>query len=119
MLHQTPAVESMNRIGGTSLGPNHVMVCFDQIKSIGPINYTFILAVFDNQTKMPVYFVTAEENPTRHIHGGPSHFLSIFDKPGHCTLAASDEFADPDKFFPEAMRLVSARFGVDLRDEQK
>jgi hypothetical protein len=51
--------------------------------------------------------------------GGPSHFLSIFDKPGHCTLAASDAFADADKFFPEAMRLVAARFAVDLRQEKK
>jgi hypothetical protein len=119
MLPQTPAVESMNRIGGTSLGPNHTMLCFDQIKSVGPMKYTFILAVYDNRTREPVYFVTSEENPTRHIHGGPSHFLSIFDVPGHCTLAASDEFADADRFFPEAMRLVSARFGVDLHSEPK
>ncbi len=111
---QMPAIETFNQIGGSDLGPNHTMVCCDQIKSKPPYRFAFILVVMEKATRMPVYFVTSEENPGRDGWGGPSHFLGVYDKPGHLTMAASDEFGVTDTFFPEAMRLAAARFGVSL-----
>jgi hypothetical protein len=94
-----------------------VLFC-DQVKSVPPYDYKFLLAVYDKKTQEPVYFVASEANPGRETWGGGSHFFSIYDRPGHLTLAVSDQFADADVFFPEALRLVSKRFGVPLSEDK-
>src|SRR5438309_2046596 len=98
-----PRVESMNRVASAPLGENHTVLLFDQIKSAGHVEYAFLVAVFDNATQRPVYFVASEVNSTAETFGGGSHFLGVFDGDGHANRGASDDWGDPKKFFPEAL----------------
>jgi hypothetical protein len=107
-----PLVKSMNRVGAVPLGDGRTAIMFDGIESVGAIAYAFILAVYDDATREPVYFVTAEVNARAAEFGGGSHFLCAFDGPKHVNMGASDAWADPDKFFPEALRVAAERFGV-------
>jgi hypothetical protein len=107
-----PVVESMNRISGAPLGDKHTVLLFDKIKSSGLVEYAFLLGVFENDEQKPVYFVASEVNTMAAAFGGGSHFLGVFDGSGHANLGSSDDWGDPRKFFPEAMRLASERFGV-------
>jgi hypothetical protein len=109
-----PLVESMNRVAAAPLGDKHTALLFDTIKSAGAVQYTFLLGVFDNETQKPVYFVASEVNATAAVFAGGSHFLGVFDGTGHANLGSSDDWADPRKFFPEAIRLAAERFGVSL-----
>ena len=113
-----PRVESMNRVAGAPLGADHTAVLFDQIKSAGAVQYAFLVAVFDNQRKQPVYFVASEVNSMAQTLGGGSHYLGVFDEDGHANLGASDEWGDPNRFFPEALRIASEQFGIKGTDAQ-
>jgi hypothetical protein len=53
-----------------------------------------------------VLFVASEVNATAATLGGGSHFLGVFDSQGHANRGASDDWADPKKFFPEALRIA-------------
>jgi hypothetical protein len=112
-----PAVESMNRVGGAPLGEKHTALLFDNIKSAGSVQYAFLLAILDNDTQEPVYFVASEVNTTAAAFGGGSHYLGVFDGSGHANLGSSDDWGDPRKFFPEAIRLAAQRFGVSVEGE--
>ncbi|HLT47481.1 MAG TPA: hypothetical protein VK002_09660 [Rubricoccaceae bacterium] len=107
-----PLVRSMNRVGAAPLGGGHTAVMFDGIKAFGTIEYAFILAVYDDATREPVYFVTSEVNAMAKELGGGSHFLCAFDGPRHVNMGASDEWADPEKFFPEALRIAAEWVGA-------
>jgi hypothetical protein len=102
----------MNRVGAAPLGDKHTAVMFDGIESVGTIEYAFILAVYDDATGEPVYFVTSEVNARAKASGGGSHFLCAFEGPVHVNMGASDDWTDPEKFFPEALRIAKERFGI-------
>ena len=112
-----PIVKSMNRVGAAPLGDGHTALMFDSIASVGPIQYTFILAVYDDTTREPVYFVTSEVNAMAAEFGGGSHFLRAFDGPKHLNMGASNDWAEPDKFFPEALRRAAEWVGGAPRRE--
>ncbi len=61
-MNYMPCVESMNRVAGAPLGDRHTVVLFDQIKSAGQVQYAFLVAVFENATQQPVYFIASEIN---------------------------------------------------------
>jgi hypothetical protein len=107
-----PLVESMNRVSGAPMGEKHTALLFDNIKSAGSVQYAFLLAVFDNEKQKPVYFVASEINSMAAAFGGGSHFLGVFDGSGHANFGSSDDWGDPSKFFPEAIRLAAAHIGV-------
>ena len=111
-MRYAPAVESLNQIGGAPFGPGRTVLFFDQIKSSGPIQYALLLGVFDNASESPLYFVTSEVNAANSAHGGGSHFLGVFNGEAHANHGASDDWADPEKFFPEALKLAAADFGI-------
>lgn len=108
-----PLIEEANRIATLPLGESHVMVLLDEITSSGPVQYEFVLAVFEAESRNPVYFVASEVNTMAGVLGGGSHFLGIFDGDGHGNLGSSDEWADPSKFFPKARELAAKRFNVE------
>jgi len=108
-----PRVESMNRVAGAPLGEKHTVILFDEIKSAGSVEYAFLVAVFDNKSQQPVYFIASEVNSMAQTLGGGSHYLGVFDGNGHANRGASDDWGDPKKFFPEAIRIAEAAFGVD------
>jgi hypothetical protein len=111
---QMPLVNSMNRIGGAPLGEKHTALIFDNIKSAGSVEYAFLLSVYENETQEPVYFVVSEVNTMATAFGGGSHFLGVFNGEGHANMGSSDDWGDPRKFFPEAIRLAAERFGVSV-----
>jgi hypothetical protein len=104
--------KSRNRIGGAPLGEKHTVLMWDAIESAGSVEYTYLVGVFDNAKQEPVYFVAAEVNQMAAVLGGGSHCLGVFDGSGHANLGFSDDWGDPRKFFPKALELAAARFGV-------
>lgn len=106
-----PRVKSMKGVARAPVAPGYTVVLFDNIESAGAVQYAFITAVFDDATKLPVYFVASEVNTMAEALGGGSHFLGVFDGEGHSNLGASDDWADPKKFFPKALEIVRERFG--------
>jgi hypothetical protein len=111
-----PLVESMNPVGRAPLGDRHTIILFDRIQSAGSVQYAFLVAVFDNETQRPVYFVSSEINQMAAVLGGGSHCLGIFDGSGHANLGFSDDWGDPQKFFPRAVRIAAEHFGVTLEE---
>jgi hypothetical protein len=108
-----PRVESMNRVAAAPLGAAHTLILFDQIKSAGRVEYAFLVAVYSNATQTPVYFVASEVNSMAATLGGGSHYLGVFDGQGHANRGASDDWGDPKKFFPEAIRIAAEAFSID------
>jgi hypothetical protein len=109
-----PLVKSVNRVSGGPLGEKHTVILFDNIKTDGKVQYTFLLGVFDNEKHEPVFFVSSEVNQMAALLGGGSHCLGIFDGSGHANMGFSDEWGDPRKFFPEAIRIAAQHFGVGI-----
>jgi hypothetical protein len=107
-----PAVVSANRIQDIPLGPKHTMRLFDNIESDGAIQYAFLLMVVDNATEEPVYFVSSEVNAMAAVYHDGSHYLCIFSEAGHGNLDGSDNWGDPEKFFPQAIVLAAEHVGV-------
>jgi len=105
-----PQVKSMNRLSAAPLGSAHAAVSFDQIQSAGGIQYAYLVGVFDNATKQPVYFVSSEVNSMAELGGG-SHFLCVFNGDTHANCGSSDDWADAEKFFSRAMNMVEEKFG--------
>ena len=112
-----PPVTSANRVAAAPLGAGRTVMLFDTIEAAGSIKYTFLLTVFDDAKEAPVYHVAAEVNAMAETHGGGSHFLGEFNGAGHANLGSSDDWGDPRKFFPKALRMASERFGVPMGDE--
>jgi hypothetical protein len=100
----------MNRLSAAPLGSAHVAVSFDQIQSAGGIQYAYLVGVFDNATKQPVYFVSSEVNSMAELGGG-SHFLCVFNGDTHANCGSSDDWGDAEKFFARAMSMVEEKFG--------
>lgn len=109
-MQYAPLVKSMNRVTMGQLFPGYTIGLYDQIVSAGTVQYAFIVAVFNDSTGKPVYFVASEVNLLAGTLGGGSHFLGVFDGQGHANLGDSDDWADPLKFFPKAVELVTERF---------
>ncbi len=114
LLKYTPAIVSANRVHDVPLGPKHAMLLFDNIKAAGKVQYAFLLAVLDNATEEPVYFVSSEVNAMAAVFHDGSHYLCTFSEAGHGNLGGSDDWGDPRKFFPEAIRLAAEHIGVCL-----
>lgn len=103
-----PAIHSAKAINEFEIG-KHTAVLFDEIVPLGPVEYRFILAVFDEQ-KEPCYYVGSEVNKMAEQFGGGSHFLGLFTEEGHVNCGDSDDWADEAKFTAEALRIVREKF---------
>ena len=108
-----PRVGKMNRIAGAPLGREHTVILFDEIESIGHVQYEYLVAVFENKTQQPIYFIASEVNATSKDFNEGTHYLGIFDGHGHINRGSSDAWGDPKKFFPEALRIANEMFGTE------
>ena len=77
---------------------------YDQIVSEGRIGYEFVIAVFDNLSKEPVFFVTSERGAEEGVY-----FLCTFDEERHSNFGDSPKWADAAIFEPEALERISKR----------
>jgi len=111
-LKYAPAVVSADRVHEAPLGPKHTMLLFDDIQAEGEIQYAFLLAVFDNAIRKPVYYVSSEVNAMASVLHDGSHYLCTFSAEGHWNRGGSDDWGDPDKFFLQAIYLAAEHFGV-------
>ena len=82
------------------------------IKSLGSVEYTHILAVFDAAGD-PVYFVASEVNSMVAQLGGGTHFLGVFDGSGHVSLDNSDQWSDLETFAAEAVKIAKKQLGIE------
>lgn len=104
---------------------NYVAVLNRDVRSIGPIEYLYVLVVFrsDNPSS-PVLFVTAERNTlsaltlnlmpkeVREEMGadfGKSLFLGTFDESGHGNLGIANECSDIEVFATRALAIAKER----------
>jgi TusE/DsrC/DsvC family sulfur relay protein len=111
-LKYSPAVVSANRVHDAPLGLKHTMVLFDNIQAKGEIEYAFLLAVFEDATDELVYLVSSEVNAMASVFDDGSHYLCTFSGEVHGNLGGSDDWGDPEKFLPQAMRVAAEHFGV-------
>jgi hypothetical protein len=111
-MNYQPRVKSMNRVAGAPLVAGYTVLLWDTIVSAGSVQYAFLLGVFDDATKEPVYFVASEVNTTAGTFGGGSHYLGVFDGADHANCGSSDDWGDPKKFFPKALEMAHARFNA-------
>ena len=106
-----PAIQSAEPKGRFQLGGGHSAIFLGDIVSAGPIEYRFVLVVF-NGSKEPCYFVASEMNSLAKGFGGGSHFLCVFEGEMHRNLSDSDDWADEGMFLAEALRMVREKFGA-------
>lgn len=111
-MNYQPRVKSMNCVARAPLGHGYTVLLWDKIESAGAVKYAFLLGVFEDATKQPVYFIASEVNTPAATLGGGSHYLGIFDEAGHANLGSSDDWGDPKKFFPKALEMARAQFGT-------
>lgn len=110
-MNYIPMIASANSRTHYTLG-KYTAILFDKIRSAGAVEYKFVLAVFDEQTKSPCLFVASEVNSTVKEFGGGSHFLGVFPGHGHENMGASDDWADIDKFTIRALAVVQERLKI-------
>ena len=112
-LKYAPAVVSANVVAHAPLGEKYTMQLLDNIKAAGEIQYAFLLAVFDNAIRKPVYYVSSEVNAMAAVLHDGSHYLCTFSAEGHWNLGVSDDWGDPRKFFLRALDIAAEHFGVN------
>lgn len=106
-----PIVELNEPLAKHELNKEYVALLFDSVKSLGEVEYAFLLVVYDKGTRDAVYVVSSEVNALARMGGG-SHYLGVFEQHGRSNLGSSDDWGDRDLFFPEAIRRVNLKFGT-------
>lgn len=109
-----PMIESAALRERAPLGEEHQALFYDQVVSAGAVEYRFVVVVFARDVEDPCLFVTSEVNAMASELGGGSHFLCVFEGNTHFNLGADDAWADPDRFFPESLRVAAERLEIDL-----
>lgn len=107
-MNYAPVIKSARPHARFQLGAYEAVLLGD-IEPSGVIEYLHILVVFD-ENRVPCFFVAAEVNSMAATFGGGSHFLGVFDGEGHSNLGDSNDWADPEKFAAEGLRLARAKF---------
>ena len=82
------------------------------IKSVGPVNYLYILDVFNRADGQLHLAVAAEKNKASQALGGGPPFLGVFPGNSHYNLGPSDDWADSDKFTMKALSIAKEHFGI-------
>jgi hypothetical protein len=71
------------------------------------LKFPFAMAVVDERTKLPVYYVTLEEGFTG------STFLCVFDRNGkHGNLGTAEELRNEARFTEKALTVIRDEFRV-------
>jgi len=107
----SPAISSGRRVREIKIGQFKAELMTD-IKSLGSVEYTHILAVFGSDGQ-PVFFTAAEVNSMVEQFGGGSHFLGGFDGNGHINMGDDDKWADLETFAEESVKVVKQHFNID------
>ena len=107
-----PMIESATLRDRVPLGGRHLALLYDEVVSSGSIEYQFVVVVFAADQDDPCLFVTSEKNAMAADPGGGSHFLCGFEGDTHFNLGDDDAWADPDRFFPESLRVAAERLGL-------
>jgi|SRR6266567_531436 len=105
-----PGITSARTKGLVEVG-GHTAALLTDIVSVGPVEYLYVVAVFPGDSLDPCFYVASEVNKMAKQFGSGSHFLGLFDGDGHLNRGASDDWADEEKFFAEALRIIKETFG--------
>ena len=89
------------------------------IRAAGPVEYLYLLIVFEGNSQTPCLIVASEVNQLASRLGGGSHFLGLFRDESHSNLGSSDDWADEARFTQEALRIVQKEMGNDNGDEDE
>ncbi len=103
-----PTVESTREVRRFKID-GHTIILFDDIVSMGPIEYFFILTVYSDETREPVLFVASERNTLPDITDEP--FLGVFMEGGHRSYETSEKYLNRESFVERAMEIVRNHLG--------
>ncbi len=131
-----PVVKSANTQKLYTIG-EYDAALMDNITAEGPVEYEYIIAVFERDNDDPFLFVTSERNDPGEakiffeemgldpedfpVAQGESHFLCLFDESGHKNLGDSNDWADIGKFEKQALIMLEKILGTKptLVEEKK
>src|SRR5260370_38449622 len=99
----TPVIKSAKPKQEFPVG-KHRAVLFGDIVSAGPVEYLYIMGVFDDNGQ-PCYFVASEANSSITQFGGGSHFLGLFPGEIYANCCDSGEWAAQGNFTPRTLSI--------------
>ena len=90
---------------------NYEAFIVDNIKSIGQIQYRYLLFLYDNKDKhLPIFFVSAEQNMLSIQSNSPSYFFCAFEEKGHVNYGLDETIGDIDFFEKKAIELANNKY---------
>lgn len=78
----------------------------ENVKSIGTIQYLYVLEVYRLGETNACTFITSEVNAMAQVFGGGSHFLCAFADGSHLNFGSSDTWADKENFKERALAMA-------------
>ena len=88
---------------------SYLAFLYGDIKSIGPVQYLYILAVVKSGEKEPCFLVSSE---VAELHLFGSHYLCYFNGTGHSNMGLSNDWADLELSTAKAFSIAIERFQI-------
>ena len=104
-----PVITSAKPTARYRVNPRFEAALFESIVTPGPIQYSYIMALYYAGAAEPCFFVSAELNADAPADRRGSHALGLFDEDGHTRLSLSNAWGDRQQFIREALSLMSER----------
>jgi hypothetical protein len=92
---------------------NYIGVVVTDCESVGLIQYTHVLFVFEVGQQTPIFAVASEMSTMMLEHNPNARFLGVFDGNGHGNYGMSEDWLDLDKFTAKALEVAVAHFNVE------
>jgi hypothetical protein len=92
---------------------NYIGVVVTDCESVGMIQYTHVLFVFEVGEKTPIFAVASEISSMLIEHNPNARFLGVFDGHGHSNYGLSEDWLDLDKFTTMALNVATEHFNVE------
>lgn len=92
---------------------SYIGVVVTDCESVGMIDYTHVLFVFEAGQQQPMFAVASEMSAVMLSHNPNSRFLGVFDGHGHGNYGLSEDWLDLDKFTAKALEIAAAHFKVE------
>jgi hypothetical protein len=105
MLPYRPLITAAQPKAHFSLG-EHNAVLFGNIKSVGGIEYLYVLEVTAKNAPEPCLIVTSEVNAMARSSRSGSHFLGVFEHIGRRILCPSDDWANLESFTERPLQIA-------------
>ncbi len=104
-------IKKAHTLGRYRLGSYEALV-FNDIQSKSHTHYYYILALYQDGVKDPVFFITAETGAVPSGSGEIVPTLCTYENNHRVEGAASTAWADEAQFIPRAFQIVAQKYGI-------